>query len=123
MPLTVLFLYSQLTPWEYRQMHLLCQAGKNSGRCQRQLLLIQIDKIRFPGYSTKFTNHNTEMAAKRRKKHKNKISRLVISMSYNEKKSKPRDGKLMTGRHKKQQEYCFVVNHQEGATPDQPYLV
>jgi len=31
---------------------------------------------------------NFDMAAKRRKKHKNKISRLVISMCYNEQKSK-----------------------------------
>ena len=29
-----------------------------------------------------------DMAAKRRKKHKNKISRLVISMCYNEQKPK-----------------------------------
>jgi hypothetical protein len=29
-----------------------------------------------------------DMAAKRRKKHKNKISGLVISMGYNEQKSK-----------------------------------
>jgi len=31
---------------------------------------------------------NFDMAAKRRKKHKNKISELVISMCYNEQKSK-----------------------------------
>jgi hypothetical protein len=31
---------------------------------------------------------NVDMAAKRRKKHKNKISELVISMCYNEKKLK-----------------------------------
>jgi hypothetical protein len=35
-----------------------------------------------------FLSSNFDMAAKRRKKHKNKISGLVISMCYNEQKSK-----------------------------------
>jgi hypothetical protein len=36
----------------------------------------------------KYSIFSIDMAAKRRKKHKNKISESVISMGYNERKSK-----------------------------------
>jgi hypothetical protein len=39
-------------------------------------------KSRVKGNSTKYCQTNLDMAAKRRKKHKNQISGLIISMGY-----------------------------------------
>ena len=39
-------------------------------------------------FLNKFIKFEIDMAAKRRKKHKNKISGIVISVCYNEQKSK-----------------------------------
>jgi hypothetical protein len=44
--------------------------------------------VRLEKRTAEYRMSNIDMAAKRLKKHKNKISRLVISMCYNERKSK-----------------------------------
>jgi hypothetical protein len=50
--------------------------------------LIRFESIIYTATKWQDLFYNIDMAAKRRKKHKNKISGFVISMCYNEQKSK-----------------------------------
>ena len=63
---------------------------RDFGKCRACMIdpAVYLRRKRFQRSDFQGSPFKVDMAAKRRKKHKNKISGLVISMGYNEQKSK-----------------------------------